>query len=130
MANRTALELTTEEKLAYRPGAVIERRQQSDNHQQEERWQQARRLAPQAAKILYEEFSAARVLLFGSAVRQLWFTPWSDIDLAVWGIPSEQFYAAVAAVTGLSSEIQVDIVDAEHCSPALRTVIERDGIEL
>jgi predicted nucleotidyltransferase len=130
MANRTALELTTEEKLAYRPGAVIERRQQSENHQQAERWQQAQRLAHRAAKILSEEFGATRVLLFGSAVRRLWFTPWSDVDLAVWGIPPERFYAAVAAVTGLSPEIQVDLVDAEHCSPALRTVIERDGIEL
>ena len=71
-----------------------------------------------------------RVLLFGSAVRQNWFTPWSDIDLAAWGIPAERFYTAVAAVTELNAEIQLDLVDAEHCSPVLRSIIERDGLKL
>jgi hypothetical protein len=61
---KTALELTPEEQLAYRPREAIERRQEAENRQGEERWQQAQRLARQAAKVLYEEFGAVRVLLF------------------------------------------------------------------
>lgn len=70
------------------------------------------------------------VVVFGSLVRRDWFTPWSDIDLAVWGIPANQFYQAVAAVTGLSPDFEVDLVDAEDCSTSLRRTIEREGKEL
>jgi uncharacterized protein len=127
---KTALELTPEEKLAYRPRTAIERRQKAENQQVEERWQQAQRLARQAAKVLYEEFGAARVLLFGSAVQRPSFTLWSDVDLAAWGIPPERFYAAVAAVTGLSADIKVDLVDPEDCRPVLRANITHGCVEL
>ena len=32
------------------------------------------------------------------------YSVWSDIDLAAWGIPPERFFAAVAAMTGLSAD--------------------------
>jgi len=127
---KTALELTPEEKLAYRPREAIERRQEAENQQVEERWQQAQRLARQAAKVLYEEFGAVRVLLFGSAIRHTSFTPWSDVDLTAWGIPPERFYAAVAAVTGLSVDIKIELVDPEDCCLALRANIAHGGVEL
>jgi hypothetical protein len=41
---------------------------------------------------------------------------WSDIDLAVWGIPAAAFYEAVAAVTGLDAEFCIDLLDPESCS--------------
>jgi uncharacterized protein len=127
---KTALELTPEERLAYRPREAIERRQEAENQQVEERWQHAQRLARQAAKVLYEEFGAVRVLLFGSAVRRASFTPWSDVDLVAWGIPPERFYAAVAAVTGLSADIKVDLVDPEDRCLALQANIAHGGVEL
>ncbi len=77
-----------------------------------------------ALSALPEECGAVRVLLFGSAVWCASFTPWSDVDLAAWGIPPERFYAAVAAVTGLSADIKVDLVDPEDCRPALRAHID------
>ena len=127
---KTVLELTPEEKLAYRLGAAIEQRKWAGDSRTEERWQQAQLLARQSAKLLREEFGASRVRLFGSATRRPWFTPWSDVDLAVWGLAPERFFAAVAAVTKISAEIAVDLVDAEQCSQAVRTAIERDGAEL
>ena len=127
---KTALEITPEERLTYRPCAAIQRREGTGNRLAEERWHRAQLLARQAAKRLREQFAARRVILFGSAVRQPWFTPWSDVDLAVWGLPPERFYAAVASVTGLSDEIRIDLVDPEQCSLALRTTIEREGMEV
>ncbi|MEJ2349179.1 MAG: hypothetical protein P8Y03_05300 [Anaerolineales bacterium] len=41
-----------------------------------------------------------------------------------------QFYAAVAAVTSLSPEIKIDLVDLDSCHSELRTVIEQEGVEL
>lgn len=127
---KTALELTPAEQLAYHPSRIIEQRQGASRRQTVERWQQAQLLAEHAARLLREQFGAKRVRLFGSAAQPTRFTIWSDVDLAVWGILPQRFYAAVAAVTGISAEIRVDLVDAEQCSPALRQAIEQDGAEL
>jgi predicted nucleotidyltransferase len=88
------------------------------------------RLARQIAAILRKDFGARRVALFGSLASRSDFTLWSDIDLAAWGIPAERFYAAVAAVTALSAEFKIDLVDAEVCKDSLRRAIEQDGIDL
>ncbi|MBN1359622.1 MAG: nucleotidyltransferase domain-containing protein [Sedimentisphaerales bacterium] len=127
---KTALEMTKEQLAAYHTGAAVRRREVLLQPQTQARWEQAQRLARQAAQRLREEFGVRRVVLFGSALRRPSFTPWSDVDLAAWGLPPERFYAAVAAVTSLSTEIAVDLVDPDRCPAALRTVIEREGVEL
>lgn len=121
---RTALELTTEEWRAYRPV------QKPSERQAEERVEQAWEIACRAARLLRERFSATRVVVFGSLAHRAWFRPWSDIDLAAWGIPAAQFYCAVAAVTGLSPDFEVNLVDPEGCRPAVCESIEREGIDL
>jgi uncharacterized protein len=127
---RTALELNPKEWQSYRPLRAIKDRRLSSEDQIEERRQEARRVAEEAAKVLRREFGASRVVLFGSATSRTWFTSWSDIDLAVWGIAPDRFYAAVAAVTGFNADFKIDLIDAESCSPVFRLVIERDGVEL
>lgn len=93
------------------------------------RWECAQRLVHTAAGLLRDDFSATKVLLFGSLLHRSWFTPWSDIDLAVWGVPKERFFSAVAAVTALSTEFKVDLIDPETCRPSLSDAITQDGIE-
>ena len=95
---KTALALTREEWQAYRPGAKI------DQDQVSERWERAWHVAHTAAEVLRRRYGATRVVVFGSAARREWFTPWSDIDLAAWGIAPDAFFRAVAAVTGISPE--------------------------
>ena len=121
---RTALDLTREELRAYRPDRMPVERQAS------ERWERAWEVARTIARLLRDEFSATRVIAFGSLAHRAWFTAWSDIDLAAWGIPADRFYRAVAAATGLSSDFEVDLVDPESCRPAVRKVIEREGMDL
>ena len=121
---RTALDLTTEELSLYRPGRV------SDFPRASEKWEQAWEVAHTVAHLLRERFGARQVVAFGSLIHRDWFTPWSDIDIAVWGIPAHQFYQAVAAATGISPDFKVDVVDAEDCSMSLRRIIESEGIEL
>jgi len=127
---KTVLDLTPEELESYRPAIVIRMRQKNLDAQTEKRWRQARRLALKATNLLRHEFGAEKVLLFGSAVHRSWFTLWSDIDLAAFDIAPGRFFAAVAAVTGLSPDFKIDLVDPETCSASLRSVIERDGVEL
>jgi predicted nucleotidyltransferase len=128
--SRTALDLPVEEWKVYRPVLAILQRQAASQPRLERRRRRALRLARQAANLLRKEFSAKSVFLFGSLASQSGFTLWSDIDLAVIGISADRFYAAVAAVTGLSAEFKVDLVDAESCKASLREAIDRDGIAL
>jgi predicted nucleotidyltransferase len=121
---RTALDLTPEEYRAYHPG------KQWDEEQVAARWSRAWEVARTAAQLLREKFGAMRVVVFGSLAHRASFSPWSDVDLAAWGIPVDQYYRAVAAVTGMTSDLGIDLVDPNDCRPRLREVIEREGIDL
>lgn len=127
----TALDLTAEELRLYRPA-----RESDETHpgghlrQATKRWERAWEVARKAGRLLYEEFGATRVVAFGSLAHRAWYSAWSDIDLAAWGIPADRFYRAVAAVTGVSSDFEVDLVDAENCRPAVSRCIEQEGIDL
>jgi predicted nucleotidyltransferase len=127
--SKTALELTAQEWQAYRPatgpGLSDEERSRLSSRKRHA-WQ----LAQQAAQLLREKFEAERVVLLGSLAQEDGFALWSDIDLAAWGIPAERFFAAVAAVTGLSPDFKIDLIDPDTCRPSLRAAIERDGVEL
>jgi predicted nucleotidyltransferase len=121
---KTALDLTDEEIKSYKLGV------RPKNWQSEERWNKAYEIALTAVKLLRESFAAKRVVIFGSLVHRERFNPWSDIDIAAWGIPADHFYKAVAAVTGLSRDFHVDLVDPEDCWSTIRQVIEEDGIDV
>jgi predicted nucleotidyltransferase len=127
---KTALELSPKEWKAYQPAEAIKLRQMEEAEKIKGRKHEAHQLAQEAADLLKRDFGAERVLLFGSLTGDSNFTLWSDIDLAAWGIPSNQFYEAVATVTGMSSEFKVDLVDPDSCRPSLRDAINKDGIEL
>ena len=94
------------------------------------RYQEAWELAKRAAALLKENFGAKKVFVFGSLVKSSWFTRWSDVDLATWGIPPDRFYAAVGAVTSLTTDFKVDLVDTKACRDSLRKAIESEGIEI
>src|SRR4029434_6030827 len=81
-------------------------------------------LATRCARILRDRFKASRVIPFGSVVgRETWHSA-SDLDLAVEGLPPEQFFQALAALRELLPPgLDVDLVDLEHAGEALRARI-------
>lgn len=85
-----------------------------------ERYDRAWAVAREAAALLKNVFGAKKVAVFGSLADRFWFSRWSDIDLAAWGIPYNRFYKAVAAVTDLSREFKIDLVDPDSWRPGLR----------
>lgn len=121
---RTALDLTPEELEQYHPG------KEQGELLPEEQWRYAWTIARAAARLLRERFGATRIVAFGSLVHRAWFGPSSDIDLAAWGIPDDQYYRAVAAVTGMSSDFRIDLVDPDGCRASMRLTIEQEGIDL
>jgi uncharacterized protein len=95
------------------------------------RWEKAWAIAPQLVALLKQQFGATRVVVFGSLTHRDCYTHWSDIDLAAWGIPPEQFYRAIAALNKLSPDINVDLIDPQRCqSVSIQQSIQQEGIEL
>ncbi|MFW6335356.1 MAG: nucleotidyltransferase family protein [Desulfosalsimonas sp.] len=86
-------------------------------------------VAQKAASLLRERFQADKVFVFGSFLRAESFDERSDVDLAVQGIPDEDFLRAIAAVTGLDREITVDLIQLEQASPSLCKQVE-EGVEI
>ena len=127
---KTARDLSREEWRAYHPDERYQIRQNTSNFDREKRMENAITLARATAKLLKQKYGAQKVVLIGSLLDAARFTPWSDIDIAVWGIASDKFYQAVAAATGMSSEFKIDLIDPETCRPALLEAIEKEGQEI
>lgn len=124
MSGKTALEMDPVEWQRYHPFG----REKSTKPLANETFE-ARKIADTLAAELRQKFGAKRVVLFGSLARGE-LTEHSDIDLAVWGVPPENFYSAVAFVTGASISWSVDLIDGDDCPPALLQSIETEGVEL
>lgn len=126
----TALELTREEWESYLrdgvrraapaapdPGAVKQR---------EALLERVRKAAAQ----LKARFGVRRVVLFGSLAHEAWFLDDSDVDLAVEGLRSADFWAAWRLAEEVIAVRRVDLVDYEAASDGLRAAIDRHGVEM
>lgn len=87
-------------------------------------------LVRDAADLLRDHLDVERVILFGSLVDRGWFSPESDVDLAVEGLAPEDYWEAWRLVESVVGARPVDLIELEGASDALRRTIERDGIEL
>ena len=123
----TALDLSAHALKEYRPLDAIRRRKIAANADLSKRRRRATLMARKAAELLRCEFGAKKVILFGSLARHGSFTLFSDIDIAARGIPPTRFFEAVGAVTGISAEFKMDLIDLETCPSSMRENIEKDG---
>lgn len=96
--------------------------------QMKQRQQQGLEVARKCAQILKQSFGAQRVVLFGSLLDPERMTWHSDIDLAVWGLPEEDYFKAGAAIER-GHEFPVDLVEVQHAKPHILKAIEQ-GMEL
>ncbi len=127
---KTVLDLDQTELKKYNPLLAFQRRDSETQQKLIQSRQQALEIAYQAARLLRHEFGAKKIILFGSLTKPNAFNQWSDIDLAAWGIPGDRFYEAVAAVTGLSPILKIDLIDPNYCRPVIRDSIEQEGLIL
>jgi predicted nucleotidyltransferase len=96
----------------------------------DQRFAQGREIARELADLLYTDFGAEQVFLFGSLTDRDLFHTRSDIDLAAWGIPEGRYLAAVAAVTSYQTAFSVDLVRLEEASVRLQQTVESKGMAL
>ena len=125
----TVLELTPAELKNYRES--LRRRTMPPSLTTAEQAQREALLKriTQAATLLKSKFGARRVILFGSLAHQAWFVPDTDVDLAVEGL-TDDYWQAWHSVEEIISERQVDLIELETASNALRKAIQRHGVEL
>ena len=67
--------------------------------------------AYQAATLLYEQFGATQVAVFGSLTEPTWFTKTSDIDIAVSGLSHDAYDKAWTKIINFDSEFKIDIIN-------------------
>ena len=123
---KTAAQLTQQEIAAYRE--TIRLRETQEALEVQQRKARAWSLARQAAAILRETYGATRVVVFGSLANDPLFTRWSDVDLAAWGLRSEDTFRAIGALFDLDAEIPVNLVDVNAAPASLVATIEKEGI--
>lgn len=119
--HRTAKDLSPEKLAQYRQRLD----QQFQNRKVDEAllhraWQTAHRIAA----MLYEDFGATQVAVFGSLAEPETFSKWSDIDIAVWGIPNDKYFRASSIASNISGLFKVDLVDFESCKGLFRERIQ------
>lgn len=122
---KTAAQLTAGELAIYRETA--KRRTIERSARLVQRRDHAMSLAREAAAMLRTKFGATNVYLFGSLAQPGAFTEVSDIDLAVEGLRSRDYFRALAAVMSLDRRFRIDLVDLADCVPSLAGVVTEEG---
>ena len=114
----------------YIIGLVARERQRRKRRHQ--RAEQAMDIAHQAAALLRKHYPVTRIRIFGSVLKPHRFYEWSDIDLAVEGLPPKDYLRAWALLNGaeLKSEFEIDLVVQNECLPYIWEVVEQEGIDI
>jgi predicted nucleotidyltransferase len=79
------------------------------------------------ADFLREHYRPARIVVFGSLLDRDSFTPDSDIDIAVEGIPWPDYLRAWNDVERLVPDFRVDLIDLAIVSDRMRQRIADEG---
>ena len=125
--HRTAKDLSPEELREYR----LRLDEHFQNRKVDEALlQRAWHTAHRIAAMLYESFGAMKVAVFGSLAEQESFSKWSDIDIAVWGIPNDKYFRASSIASDISGLFKVDLVDFESSKGLFRERIQSQLIPI
>ncbi len=105
---RTAKEMSSEELASCRK--QLERRWKNrkvDETLLEQAWQ----VAHDIATLLYDEFGATQVAVFGSLAEPIGFTKSSDIDIAVWGLSDKAHSKANLKIWDIDTGFKIDLIN-------------------
>ena len=80
------------------------------------------------ATVLYEDYGASKVAVFGSLTQPICFTEKSDVDIVVWGVSYNKCLDALWETEGLTTEFEIDLIDAKSISRLFRQRILNEAI--
>jgi predicted nucleotidyltransferase len=106
------------------------KRQWENRRADKELLQRAWETAYRVATVLYQDFGAAKIAVFGSLAEHGCFTKASDIDIAVWGLSDVQHRDARYEIANLCSEFKIDLINFEASTGLFRERVQRQAIPL
>ena len=124
---RTAKEMSPEELASCRQ--QLERRWKNrkvDEALLERAWH----VVYEIATLLYEEFGATRVAVFGSLAEPINFTKSSDIDIAVWGLTDKVHTRANRKVWDIDTEFKIDLINFDITKGLFQERIQQQAIPI
>lgn len=89
-------------------------------------WETARRFAI----VLYRDFGATKVAVFGSLTEPKRFRQNSDIDILVWGVSYDKCLDALWETKGLDPEFKIDIINFKSVDRLFRERILSEAIPI
>jgi predicted nucleotidyltransferase len=126
----TALELTREEWQPYIDAARQRAAPPEPTLVEQRERKQLMARVREVSSALKARFGVRRVIVFGSLANAEWFTPDSDIDLAVEGLAVNDFWEAWRLAEEIIADRPVDLIEIEMAKESLLQAIQRYGIEL
>lgn len=104
------------------------KRQWENRQVDEELLQRAWAVAHRLAAVLYQDYGASKVAVFGSLAERERFTKYSDIDIVVWGVSYNKCLDALWDTEGLGSEFKIDIINFKTIDRSFRDRILSQAI--
>lgn len=86
--------------------------------------------AQEVAALLYEEFRATQVSVFGSLTEPLWFMKGSDIDVAVSGLSNDAYIKARISIMNFDSAFRIDLINFDTAEGLFRERIKHQAIPI
>ena len=84
----------------------------------------------EVAALLYEQFGATQVAVFGSLTEPMWFTSGSDIDIAVSGLSHDAYDKARIKIMNFDSEFKIDIINFDTSKGLFRERVKHQAIPI
>ena len=97
---------------------------------EESRLHQAWQTAYEVATLLYEEFGATQVSVFGSLTDPMAFTNRSDIDIAVSGLSNDAYDKAYGKVVYFDAPFKIDFVNFDTSKGLFRERMKHQAIPI
>ena len=82
----------------------------------------------EVAALLYEQFGATQVAVFGSLTEPMWFTSGSDIDIAVSGLSHDAYDKAYKKIMNFDSKFKIDFINLDISKGIFRERVKHQAI--
>ena len=124
---QSTIEMSPEELAACRKQL---KERWSSRKPDQELLQRAWKTAYEIAQLLYDEFNATHVAVFGSLSEPLGFTEASDIDIAVSGLSEKTHSRANSKVMDLKTGFKIDLINFDTTKGLFRQRVQQQTIHI
>ena len=84
----------------------------------------------EVATLLYEQFNASQVFVFGSLTEPMGFTKGSDIDIAVSGLSNDAYDKAYGKIVYFDAPFKIDFINFDRSKGLFRERIKHQAIPI